>query len=354
MTALSDIIKKQIKRFGPMPVSEYMTLCLLHPEHGYYTNRDALGAQGDFTTAPEISQMFGELIGLALAQSWIDQGMPTPFVLAELGPGNGTLMADILRATKSVPNFHASMELHLVEASPEMRERQKSALSGYNVTWLDYFSELPQMPLFLIANEFFDCLPIKQYRRTDEGWQEQMIAVEGDQLHFILGTATSEDVFSKTNDIPRGDMLEISPPSVAFASAIGEHIQTNGGCAIIIDYGEWDSDGDSLQALKNHTKIDPLTHCGKADLTAHVSFKDLTNAASKFAKASPMISQGILLERLGITQRAQTLAKNMDGAALENHISAHKRLTHPDEMGSLFKAIAIIPENSDLPAGFNE
>ena len=354
MTALSDIIKKQIKRFGPMPVSEYMTLCLLHPEHGYYTNRDALGAQGDFTTAPEISQMFGELIGLALAQSWIDQGMPTPFALAELGPGNGTLMADILRATKSVPNFHASMELHLVEASAEMRERQKSALSGYNITWLDYFSELPQMPLFLVANEFFDCLPIKQYRRTDEGWQEQMIAVEGDQLHFILGTATSEDVFSKTNDIPRGDMLEISPPSVAFASAIGEHIQTNSGCAIIIDYGEWDSDGDSLQALKNHTKIDPLTHCGKADLTAHVSFKDLTNAASKFAKASPMISQGILLERLGITQRAQTLAKNMDGAALENHISAHKRLTHPDEMGSLFKAIAIIPENSDLPAGFNE
>ena len=165
------------------------------------------------------------------------------------------------------------------------------------------------MPLFLIANEFFDCLPIKQYRRTDEGWQEQMIAFENDQLHFILGTATSEDVFSKTNDIPNGDMLEISPPSVAFASAIGEHIQTNGGCAIIIDYGDWDSDGDSLQALKNHTKVDPLTHCGKADLTAHVSFKDLTNAASKFAKASPMISQGILLERLGITQRAQTLAK---------------------------------------------
>ena len=263
-------------------------------------------------------------------------------------------MADILRATKSVPNFHASMELHLVEASAEMRERQKSALSGYNVTWLDYFSELPQMPLFLIANEFFDCLPIKQYRRTDEGWQEQMIAVEGDQLHFILGTATSEDVFSKTNDIPNGDMLEISPPSVAFASAIGEHIQTNSGCAIIIDYGEWESDGDSLQALKAHSKIDPLTHCGKADLTAHVSFKDLTNAASKYAKASPMISQGIFLERLGITQRAQTLAKSMDGTALKNHISAHKRLTHPEEMGSLFKAIAIIPKNSDLPAGFNE
>jgi NADH dehydrogenase [ubiquinone] 1 alpha subcomplex assembly factor 7 len=354
MTALSNIIKKQIKRFGPMPVSEYMTLCLLHPEHGYYTNRDALGATGDFTTAPEISQMFGELIGLSIAQSWIDQEMPTPFILAELGPGNGTLMADILRATKSVPNFHSSMDLHLIEASPEMRKRQETALNGFNVTWLNYFSELPQKPLFLVANEFFDCLPIKQYRRTDEGWQEQMIAVENEQLHFILGTATSEEVFSKTNDVPNGDMLEVSPPTVAFASAIGEHIQGNGGCAIIVDYGEWDSDGDSLQALKDHRKIDPLTHCGTADLTAHVSFKDLTNAASKYAKVSSTIPQGILLERLGITQRAQTLAKNMSGKKLENHISAHKRLTHPNEMGSLFKAIAIIPENTDLPAGFNE
>ncbi|MDB4099872.1 SAM-dependent methyltransferase [Amylibacter sp.] len=353
MTALSDIIINQIKRFGPMPVSEYMTLCLLHPEHGYYTNRDALGASGDFTTAPEISQMFGELIGLTIAQAWIDQGMPKPFVLAELGPGNGTLMADILRATKSVPKFHSSMDLHLIEASPEMRKRQKSALDGFCVTWLDYFSELPQKPLFLVANEFFDCLPIKQYRRTAEGWQEQMIGADENQLHFILGTATSEDVFTKSNDIPNGDMLEISASSVTFASAIGEHVNTNGGCAIIIDYGEWDSDGDSLQAIQNHNKIDPLTNCGAADLTAHVSFRDLTNAASKHAKVSSTIPQGILLERLGITQRAQTLAKNIDGKALETHISAHKRLTHPDEMGKLFKAIAIIPNHTDLPTGFN-
>ena len=353
MTALSNIIIKQIERFGPMPISEFMTLCLLHPEHGYYTNRDALGASGDFITAPEISQMFGEMIGLSIAQAWIDQGMPTPFVLAELGPGNGTLVADILRATKGVPNFHSSMQLHLIEASSQMRQRQETALKDYEVTWQSYFTDLPQLPLFLVANEFFDCLPIKQFRRTSEGWQEQMIGVENNKLHFLLGTATSAEAFAKTADAPEGDMVEVSSSSAAFSLAIGEHINTNGGCAIIIDYGEWESKGDSLQALKNHVKVDPLSNCGEADLTAHVSFKDLTNSASAVAQVSKLISQGILLERLGITQRAQTLAKKMVGSALEQHIAAHRRLTHPDEMGKLFKAIAIVPRGLELPAGFN-
>ena len=353
MTALSNIIIKQIERFGPMPISEFMTLCLLHPEHGYYTNRDALGAYGDFTTAPEISQMFGEMIGLSIAQAWIDQGMPTPFVLAELGPGNGTLVADILRATKGVPNFHSSMQLHLIEASFQMRQRQETALKDYEVTWQNYFTDLPQLPLFLVANEFFDCLPIKQFRRTSEGWQEQMIGVENNKLHFMLGTATSAEAFAKTADAPEGDMVEVSSSSAAFSLAISEHINTNGGCAIIIDYGEWESNGDSLQALKNHIKVDPLSNCGEADLTAHVSFKDLTNSASAVAQVSKLISQGILLERLGITQRAQTLAKKMVGSALEQHIAAHRRLTHPDEMGKLFKAIAIVPRGLELPAGFN-
>ena len=353
MTALSNIIIKQIERFGPMPISEFMTLCLLHPEHGYYTNRDALGAYGDFTTAPEISQMFGEMIGLSIAQAWIDQGMPTPFVLAELGPGNGTLVADILRATKGVPNFHSSMQLHLIEASFQMRQRQETALKDYEVTWQNYLTDLPQLPLFLVANEFFDCLPIKQFRRTSEGWQEQMIGVENSKLHFMLGTATSAEAFAKTADAPEGDMVEVSSSSAAFSLAISEHINTNGGCAIIIDYGEWESNGDSLQALKNHVKVDPLSNCGEADLTAHVSFKDLTNSASAVAQVSKLISQGILLERLGITQRAQTLAKKMVGSALEQHIAAHRRLTHPDEMGKLFKAIAIVPRGLELPAGFN-
>lgn len=354
MTSLTKFIVQQIERFGPMPVSEYMTLCLLHPEHGYYITRNALGASGDFTTAPEISQMFGELIGLALAQSWLDQGMPAPFVLAELGPGNGTLMADVLRATRSVPNFHSAMQIHLVEASPEMRTRQQATLAEYDVTWKDNFSDLPQLPLFLIANEFFDCMPIRQFRRTSEGWQEQMVGAENGALHFVLGTATSQEAFSFSSDAPVGDMVEVSSASVTFAKAIAEHIEQNRGAALIVDYGEWTSNGDSLQALKAHQNVDPLTHCGEADLTAHVCFGDLSNAANDIAKVSALTPQGVLLERLGITQRAQSLATQMTGSALENHISAHKRLTHPDEMGKLFKAIAIVPKGTTTPAGFSE
>ncbi len=353
MTPLTSVIVDQITRFGPMPVSEYMTLCLLHPEHGYYTNRQALGAKGDFTTAPEISQMFGELLGLSLAQAWLDQGSPSPFVLAEIGPGNGTLMTDILRATKSVSNFHTSMTLTLVEASPAMQARQKTTLDKYDVEWADDLTALPDHPLFLIANEFFDCLPIKQFRRTDEGWQEQMVGCEGSSLNFVLGKATDPNAFQQALERPIGSMIEISSASAAISGAIAQHIGAFGGAAIIVDYGDWISDGDSLQALKSHSKIDPLTLCGQADLTAHVCFQDLSQAASHFAQVSAMASQGELLERLGITARAQALASSMQGETLENHILAHNRLTHPEQMGTLFKAISITPNNANLPAGFN-
>jgi len=351
-TPLKKIILDQINRFGPLPVSEYMTLCLLHPEHGYYTTRDALGAKGDFTTAPEISQMFGELLGLSLAQAWMDQGSPNPFVLAELGPGNGTLMADILRATKAVPDFHASMQLTLIEASSEMQQRQAETLQGYSVSWLDNLSDAPELPLFVIGNEFFDCLPIKQFRRTKEGWQEQMVGCEGDTLHFLLGKATKPEAFGNIEERPINTMVEVSSASAAIAAATARHINQFGGAAIFIDYGAWDSDGDTLQALKAHQKVDVLDHCGQADLTAHVCFKDLHSAVSPFAQVSDMIPQGVLLERLGITARAQSLATQLTGDALENHITAHRRLTHPDEMGHLFNAIAIVPKGAMLPAGF--
>lgn len=354
MTPLTKIILSQIERFGLMPVSEYMTLCLLHPEHGYYINRDALGAKGDFTTAPEISQMFGELLGLSLAQAWLDQGQPAPFTLAEVGPGNGTLMVDILRATKGVSGFHQSMKLTLIEASPAMRKRQKAALKNYDVCWLDTLSTLPEQPLFLIANEFFDCMPIKQFRRTVDGWQEQMIGAENGTLHFGLGKALDPDAFEKAKDMAVGDMFETSSASAAHAEAIARHIGEFGGAAIIIDYGDWICVGDSLQAVKDHAQVDVLSNCGQADLTAHVSFRELSTSAEPFAQVSSMTTQGILLERLGITQRAQSLAASMSGDALENHITAHNRLTHPSQMGTLFKAIAIAPHGTPLPAGFTQ
>jgi SAM-dependent MidA family methyltransferase len=352
MTPLTKIILSQIERFGLMPVSEYMTLCLLHPEHGYYTTRDALGANGDFTTAPEISQMFGELLGLSLAQTWQDQGQPSPFTLAEVGPGNGTLMADILRATKGVPAFHQSMEVILVEASTTMQARQKDALKQYDINWVNSLSQLPEQPLFLIANEFFDCMPIKQYRRVEDGWQEQMIGADGEKLHFALGKLIDADTFEQARNIEVGNIFEVSSASAALSQEIARLISTHGGGAIIIDYGDWICNGDSLQAIKNHTKVDALSNCGDADLTAHVSFRDIAEAVKPFAQISAMTTQGILLERLGITQRAQSLAKSMGGDALENHITAHKRLTHPTEMGTLFKAIAIAPYEKPMPAGF--
>jgi SAM-dependent MidA family methyltransferase len=351
-TPLTEIITKQIERFGPLPVSEFITLCLLHPEHGYYTNGDALGVDGDFTTSPEISQMFGELLGLSLAQAWVDQGSPSQFLLAELGPGNGTLMADILRATKSVLGFHQAADIALIEASSSMKIRQQASLKSYDVQWYENFSALPNLPVFLIANEFFDCMPIRQFRRTENGWQEQMIGCDDNGLHFMLGKSTSPESFSVVSNAPKGDIVEVSNATVSFAHAISRHINELGGAAIIVDYGEWNSEGDTLQAIYKHKKVDPISHCGIADLTAHVSFENIHHAASNHALVSDMIPQGVLLERLGITQRAQALAARMHGDTLENHIAGHKRLTHPDEMGELFKAIAIVPNGKPLPAGF--
>ena len=351
MTVLTDIIARQIERMGPITIADYMTQCLYHPDHGYYTSTHPLGASGDFITAPEISQMFGEMIGLCLAQTWIDQGAPNPFCLAELGPGKGTLMADILRATQRIEGFHEAMQLHLVETSPTLRETQRAILNGYTVTWTTAIDTLPALPLFLIANEFFDCLPIRQFKRTEAGWQEQMVAQTDGNLAFLLGQLSPPDLYSDAV-IPVGGTLELCTASNAIIADISASIANQGGAALIVDYGDWGSGADTLQALQNHTKIDPLTQCGAADITAHVDFKALTKSAAT-AQVSALTPQGVLLERLGITQRAQSLASRLTGTALDTHIAAHRRLTHPDEMGQLFKSIAIVPKGAALPPGYD-
>ncbi len=350
MTQLTDIIIKQIKRSGPITVAEYMTQCLLHPEHGYYTTHQPLGAKGDFVTAPEISQMFGEMIGLCLAQAWIDQGMPKPFTLAEIGPGRGTLMSDILRATKGISGFHETAQVVLVEASPRLQQEQAATLSEYAVTWVPDVTQLPDQALFLIANEFFDCLPIQQFIRTDNGWQEQMVATDNGQLGVMLGAQKPIELYG---DAPFRTILEICPSANAIATDIAQMVGSYGGTALLIDYGDWELAGDTLQAVSNHQKVNPLENCGTYDLTAHVNFKALSTAAAPFAQVSGLTDQGALLERLGITGRAQSLATHLQGDALENHIMAHRRLTHPDEMGHLFKAIALTPKGAAHPAGFD-
>lgn len=352
MTPLGRHLVQRIAATGPITIAEFMGECLLNPRYGYYATRDPLGTDGDFTTAPEVSQMFGELIGLAVAQAWLDRGKPARATLAELGPGRGTLMADALRATRAVPGFEAAVEVHLVEASPVLRDRQAQTLAGYDVTWHTDLSTLPDRPLFLIGNEFLDALPIRQFVRAEGGWKERMVGVESGRLTLGLAPAAPQPSLDhRVSETPEGGVVERCAPAEAIAAEIGRRVVQSGGLAIFIDYGGWRSSGDTLQAVRAHEFVDPLAGPGECDLTAHVDFEALALAARAVgATVSPLVTQGVFLELLGITQRAQRLARGLAGTALDSHAAAHRRLTHPDEMGSLFKAIAI--HDGVPPPGF--
>ncbi|MGY6534551.1 MAG: class I SAM-dependent methyltransferase [Pararhodobacter sp.] len=353
-TPLADILLRRIRAGGPVTLADYMAECLMHPQHGYYATRDPLGTAGDFTTAPEISQMFGELLGLCLAQSWLDQGAPAPFVLAEPGPGRGTLMADIWRATRAVPGFHAAARVHLIEASPRLRAVQAERLAGLPATWHTTIDALPDdAPLWLIANEFFDALPIRQFQRSGEGWRERVVGVQGDRLVLgLTAPAPQRDLAHRLADTAEGDIVETCPGATAVMAAIARRVATRGGAAVIVDYGHWGSRGDTFQAVQGHAYADPLAQPGMADLTAHVDFRALAQAAHPLAH-SALIPQGVLLARLGLGPRAERLARGMVGAVLENHRSATHRLTDPAEMGNLFKALALVAPGAPLPPGFD-
>lgn len=337
-----------------MRLDHYMAECLLHPDHGYYATRDPFGQAGDFITAPEISQMFGEMLGLCLAQAWVDQGRPAPFTLAELGPGRGTLMADVLRAIRAVPGMEAAAQVHLVEASPALRAVQRDRLAPRNLVWHDTADTLPEAPLFVLANEFFDALPIRQFERVGDLWAERQVGLAGETLAPGLAPPTAlEALVPRLADTRPGDVVETCPAAPGVVDALAGRIARNGGVALVIDYGHWRSLGDTFQALKAHAPCDPFPEPGEADLTAHVAFEPLAQAArAAGAAVSAMTAQGLLLERLGITARAQALARQLGGAALEAHIAAHRRLTHPEEMGQLFQTLAIYPPRAPLPAGF--
>ena len=348
--SLKDHLLTRIALEGPMRLDAYMQSCLLHPDWGYYTTRAPFGPEGDFITAPEISQMFGELIGLSLAQSWLDQGAPSPFTLAELGPGRGTLMADILRATARVPGFQAAAQVTLVEASLSLREVQRETLRGAEVTWAESAADLPDAPLFLVANEFFDALPIRQFIRQGAGWAERRVGAAEGALTFGLGPVTPQPALAhRLEDTKDGDLVELCAPAAEIMQEIGKRIAAHGGAGLIIDYGDWRALGDTLQALENHSPADPLANPGQADLTAHVDFEALTRACP--CPHSRVVTQGVFLERLGITPRAQKLAEALTGDALSNHIAAHRRLTHPSEMGNLFKVMGLYQKGQTPPPG---
>ena len=350
MTQLTNILLARIAENGPMNMADYMAECLLHPEHGYYATRDPLGAQGDFITAPEISQMFGEMIGLALGATWQAQGAPKEAIVVELGPGRGTLMSDLRRIAPAIPGFD-SLPIHMIEASPRLRQLQSDALPG--VIHHSEVSQLPQAPLFLIANEFFDALPIRQFRRKSTGWEEILLGCDANGLCF--GKAAPQPypfLAHRLEDTEAGMIVEYCPALPSIVAELSQRMADHGGAALIIDYGDWRSQGDTLQAVCHHQHADPLAAPGTADLTAHLDFEALYNTASAAGlRPTRLATQGVFLERLGVTQRAQLLAKSLRGAALESHIAAHRRLTHPDEMGGLFKVMGLVPEGAVVPPG---
>jgi len=351
VNALRREIERIIASEGPIGIDRYMALALGHPVHGYYVTRDPLGAAGDFTTAPEISQMFGELLGLWAATVWDMMGRPFPFVLAELGPGRGTLMADALRAAGRVPGFLEAADINLVEISPALRQSQQAKLAGHEVSWRGRFEELPPGPLLLLANEFLDALPIRQFVRGGGGWHERVVGLSPEGgLAFGLAPHAAPDLAA----VPGrdGDLLETSPASLALADIMARRLAAMGGAALLVDYGAAGSDlGDTFQALRRHGFADPLAEPGEADLTAHVRFGALARAASRAGAAvhGPM-TQGAFLLALGIRERAAVLSRGRDEATRAAVASALARLTAPEAMGDLFKAMALAdPRLGPLP-----
>jgi NADH dehydrogenase [ubiquinone] 1 alpha subcomplex assembly factor 7 len=364
MSALGELLARRIRIAGPITVAEYMAEALGHPQYGYYKQGDPFGLEGDFITAPEISQMFGELLGAWCATVWETMGRPAPVQLVELGPGRGTLMADALRGTRKVAGFHAAVDLHMVETSPYLRGRQAEALQraapSFAPSWHDAFDDVPDGPLLLVTNELFDALPIHQFEYQGGRWLERVVDVDssGDGLVFALRAPGAALTVATAPPQParQGMVVEACPAGIALAAAIGRRVAQHGGAALIIDYGhDGSGGGDSLQAVRRHQKHGLLADPGAADLAAHVDFGALARAAREAGAAvyGP-IPQNTLLERLGITPRAAALARNATPAQAADLDAATERLLHLEQMGTLFKALAIAAPTLPAPPGFDE
>jgi NADH dehydrogenase [ubiquinone] 1 alpha subcomplex assembly factor 7 len=360
MSPLEVELRAMISASGPIPVSRYMALCLSHPEHGYYTNRDPFGRAGDFVTAPEISQMFGELIGLWAAEVWRQMGSPPAVRLIELGPGRGTMMADALRAARVLPAFRSALSVHLVETSQALERRQRETLAacGAPITWHRALAEVPAGAAIIFANEFFDALPVHQAIRGAQGWHERVVGLDHEgRLAFAIAPVPSPPIAHMPQSLDT-----TAAPGAIFEWRCAEAIRAlaarvaRDGATLIIDYGHTESGlGDTLQAVRGHRFADVLAEPGEADLTAHVDFAALrADAEQAGAQIYGPIEQGLFLQRLGIAQRAarlQAAAPTKSGAI----DAALARLTAPGPtgMGRLFKALALCdPTLGPLP-GFD-
>ena len=358
-TPLLALIRERVRDRGPLTVADYIALVLNHPEHGYYHSRNPFGAAGDFVTAPDISQMFGEMIGAWLVACWHQINPPTPLRLVELGPGRGQLLADVVRTVTRLTGIGSDLEVHLVESSRRLREVQRAKLPDLAITWHDALETVPDGPFALIANEFFDALPVHQLICRETGWAERLITSGDDgRLVFTDGKAPAAllDMIPNAAAALSGEIAEVSPIRRDLARHIGERIAHDGGIALIIDYGAAVDrpTGDTLQAVSQHDIVDPLERPGEADLTTHVEFKSLIHAVqASGARTFGPIPQGAFLRRLGMEQRALALSKHTDERQAADLRHALFRLTDANAMGELFKAIALTRPNFPAPPGFD-
>lgn len=368
--SLAHHLARRITVEGPMTVAAFMAEALGHPRWGYYTAHDPFGAAGDFITAPDISQMFGELIGLWAADTWQRLGMPARLRLVELGPGRGTLMSDALRAASALPPFRQALSVHFVETSPVLRQRQRAALAGQRFAdggprWHDRLEDVPDGPAIVIANEFFDALPVRQVQKTPHGWKERLVDLDpaaspdAPRFRFVLdlvGSPGASLVPAGLEDAPTGSVFESSPASLAVARVLGARLAAQGGAALVIDYGHdlGPAVGETLQAVCRHAYAPVLDDPGEADITAHVDFESLADAAAEAgAVAFGPVEQGEWLLRLGIAQRAAVLKRTATPKQAADIDSALQRLIAADQMGTLFKALALTCPGLDAPAGFD-
>jgi NADH dehydrogenase [ubiquinone] 1 alpha subcomplex assembly factor 7 len=356
MNALKQRLLDIIAQDGPLTIAQYMAFCLHDPSHGYYSTRPALGADGDFITAPETSQMFGELIGLWCAQTFVELGAPPRCNLIELGPGSGVLMADAWRASRALPAFREAARIFFVEPSAPLRDAQNQALTkvGAEASWIEKLADAPAAPSIIIANEYLDCLPIRQFIRTNSDWRERLVgARDGDLAYGFAPTPANGLIPAGLRDAPVGAIAETREALPAFVAALAERLQSAPGRALLIDYGTAQTTGGAtFQAVRAHRSADPLAEPGEADLTAHVDFQ----AVAELARAEGLgvagpAPQGGFLHVLGIETRAKALQSAQPAKAdiVERQM---QRLIAPDQMGGLFQAICISSPGLVAPTGF--
>lgn len=350
-TALGEKIKALIAANGPISIADYFAICLADPEHGYYMTRQPFGTAGDFTTAPEVSQLFGEMIGIFLIHAWQQHGAPESVRLVEIGPGRGTMMADIMRTiTQLAPDLLSAASVHLVETSAKLRSVQAGTLSGYaeRISWHDSFADLPDGFLLVVGNEFFDAVPFRQFVKTAQGFRERVVGLDPDgELAFAAGFAGIDPALLPEGheSAPPGTIMEVAPARNAIMQLISRKLKKTAGTALFIDYGHLKPGfGDTLQALLDHRHDPPLTNPGRADLTSHVDFAALAGVARMSGlHVNGAMSQGEFLLALGLLERAGRLGSGKDGLFQQQIHEAVERLAGngPAAMGSLFKVMAV-------------